>query len=125
MRKRVMVVDDDADILSLVSTVLLDAGYDVTTAGNGREAMAALTLATPHLMLLDLTMPGLSGDDLVSQIREAGLAPTTPIVVMTGSPLLDEQVRRMLVSGYLPKPFDLEDLVLCAARYTDSSAALP
>lgn len=117
MAKRVLVVDDDADILALVQAVLSEEGYEVATARNGREALAAVRSQKPQLILLDLAMPVMNGWEFVYNVRESNLAPSTPIVIMSASPQTDEQAKRLAVSGHLAKPFELDELLICAEKF--------
>jgi len=118
MAKKILVVDDDADILTLVEAVLSEEGYEVVTAHDGRAALEDMRAGqTPNLILLDLAMPIMSGWEFIQQLNESKLAPDTPIVVMTASPQVDERVVLPLVAGHINKPFDLDDLVACAATY--------
>ncbi len=117
MAKRVLVVDDDADILALVQAVLSEEGYEVATARNGREALAAVRNQKPQLILLDLAMPVMNGWEFVCNVQEDNLAPGTPIIIMSASPQSDEQAKRLAVSGHLAKPFELDDLLICAEKY--------
>jgi CheY-like chemotaxis protein len=118
MAYKVLVVDDDADILSLVRIVLAEEGYDVAVAPNGREALAHLKTNTPHLILLDLAMPVMNGWEFLTAVQGDHLASKTAVVIMTASPRSEESLKRPPVVGYLPKPFDLDDLVRCAAHHS-------
>src|SRR3989337_945033 len=80
--RRVLIVDDDPDILGFVQVVLEEEGYETLTAKNGLEALNVVRTETPHLVLLDLYMPVLDGWGLSRVLRdEEGL--NVPIVVMT------------------------------------------
>jgi CheY-like chemotaxis protein len=73
MKRRILVVDDEASIRAMVKTVLERVGYDVTTARNGREAIALLAQSDFDVVLLDVMMPVLGGVDVVESLRKDNL----------------------------------------------------
>ena len=112
-----LVVEDNAEVMRLLVELLGGRGYEVVRAGNGVEAMAALTAPAPeppHLVLLDLGLPLESGVSVLSFLRnvmQSGL----PVVVLTGraDPEEESAVRELGVSAYLRKPAS-PDKVLAA-----------
>jgi CheY-like chemotaxis protein len=108
----VLVVDDDQDMCLLVSEALLDAGYDVTCLDNGRAALAAVRRQRPDLVLLDVHMPGISGWDVLDELRSAA-GPQQAIVVMTAAYQGQQRALASGAQGYLAKPFGLGDLLAC------------
>ena len=112
--ERILVVDDEADIVALVAFHLVRAGYRVSTASTGPEAIAAARQERPALIVLDLMLPGASGYDVLEQLR--GEAATREIAVLMLTARRDEQDRiRGLSLGaddYLTKPFSPQELVL-------------
>jgi DNA-binding response OmpR family regulator len=112
----ILVIDDDAAFSDLVVEILTDEGYVAYSALSGADALASITCHTPALLLLDLRMPGMSGVELIAQLRRANLA-TMPIVVITASPC---DAAPLLVPGAiecLAKPFDLDDLLADVAYF--------
>ncbi len=112
-----MVVDDDVDIRETIEDLLSLRGYRVIGAGDGASAMAALKQgARPQVILLDLMMPGLSGEQFrKQQLADEALA-SIPVVVLSGARAVDEAARRMNVDS-LPKPVELKQLVETVERY--------
>jgi two-component system response regulator MprA len=110
----VLVVEDDADILSSLAEVLRDGGYDVTTAANGYQALVQVKEHDPDLIILDLMLPRMNGWRFVQELR-AGARRATPIVLLSAVENLPEEAARLGVQGFLRKPFELEEL-LDAAR---------
>jgi two-component system cell cycle sensor histidine kinase/response regulator CckA len=108
----VLVVDDEADILKLVETVLTRGGHKVVTASNGERAIekARKMTSAPDLLLTDVVMPGLSGPMIADQLREH--YPDMKVLFM--SAFEDRQVVRRYVKGegfeLLAKPFQIEEL---------------
>jgi DNA-binding response OmpR family regulator len=115
----ILVIDNESTIADLLIEILTDDGYVAYAAAPGAPALAANVHYPPALILLDAGHPGKDGAALIAQVRAAGLA-TTPIVVMTTAPqLLSEAIE------LLAKPFDLDDLFACVARYVQPRAAEP
>ena len=112
----VLVVDDDPGIRSVISAVLEDEGFPVTTAANGREALSSISSEEPALVLLDLQMPVMSGWEVINTLREAQT--TIPIVLMTAGFRAQAEAERCHADGFLPKPFNLDDLVQVVERFT-------
>ncbi|HEY3064768.1 MAG TPA: response regulator [Methylomirabilota bacterium] len=108
--RTVLVVHDEPQTRSLLSELLTRCDYEVVTAANGAEAVAALRETPPDVVLLDLTIPGMSGLEVMERIQAA--RPSTPVIVLSGSP--DDSAAlgavRMGAYAYLPKPFEFEHL---------------
>ena len=113
---RILVVDDEADIVALVAYHMLKAGYRVSTASGGAEAILAARQERPALIVLDLMLPGVSGYDVLKTLRDD--VPTRDIAVLMLTAKAEEQDRiRGLSLGaddYLTKPFSPQELVLRA-----------
>ena len=114
VRERVLVVDDEPDIVALVAYHLARAGYAVSTASNGAEGLAKATAELPALVVLDLMLPGMSGFDVLERLRAN--PSTAQIAVLTLTARRDEPDRvRGLTLGaddYLTKPFSPQELTL-------------
>ncbi|TMK24014.1 MAG: response regulator transcription factor [Actinobacteria bacterium] len=108
---RVLVVDDEPNIVEVVTMALRFQGFDVETAGTGREALAAVTRFKPHLMILDVMLPDMEGFDVASRLgaQRAGV----PIIFLTARDATEDKVRGLTGGGddYMTKPFSLEELV--------------
>jgi DNA-binding response OmpR family regulator len=107
---KILLVEDEIEILDAITEYLEREGYAVTRAVDGEEALRRVENERPDLVLLDVGLPGLSGLDVLQRLREN--YPRVPVVMLTG--LNDEaQARRMLQMGavdYIRKPFDLGHL---------------
>ena len=112
----VLVVDDEADLLEIVSDRLQAEGYRVLTARDGVEALERARAARPGCIILDLKMPRLSGLDALVELRRA--APDARVIVLTGSPNrpLAEACRARGADEFLLKPFDPGELLRLTAR---------
>ncbi len=112
----VLVVDDEADLLQIVSDRLAAAGYRVLTARDGVEALASAREARPGCIILDLKMPRLGGFEALPAIRQA--APAARVIVLTGSPNrpLREACRARGADEFVLKPFDPGELLRLTAQ---------
>ncbi|HSJ52616.1 MAG TPA: response regulator, partial [Anaerolineae bacterium] len=112
---KILVVDDDPDILSLMEEALGLHGYEIRTAGNGREALDRVAESLPDLLLLDIKMPGVDGYEVIRRLKAAEATRGIPIVVITASPVDQErdkvQVLGMGADQYLTKPLSIENLI--------------
>lgn len=107
----IMVVEDDTNINNLLKTALEKAGYKVLQAFSGTEAELILQMRDSiALVLLDLMLPGISGEEVLKQIRERG---NLPVIVLTARDSLDEKIG-MLTQGaddYITKPFEIPEVI--------------
>jgi DNA-binding response OmpR family regulator len=111
-RPLVLVADDDADILTLVSFRLERAGCEVIQARNGDEALELALARVPDLAVLDVMMPGLDGYAVTRELRARETTRALPIILLTARAQA-EDVARGLEAGaddYVKKPFDARDL---------------
>ena len=109
VNKKILVVDDDPAIRTLLCTVLRRQGLDVTSAVDGLDALdKARSIDGLALILLDVMMPNLDGPGFLAALKESGL-PSLPIIVVitAGHELDNEKLDRKLVSGVVRKPFDI------------------
>jgi len=108
---RVLVVDDEPNLLEVVTMALRFQGFTVETAGSGREALAAVARFKPHLMVLDVMLPDMEGFDVAARLgaQRAGV----PIIFLTARDATEDKVRGLSGGGddYMTKPFSLEELV--------------
>jgi CheY-like chemotaxis protein/anti-sigma regulatory factor (Ser/Thr protein kinase) len=102
---RILVVDDDRALRHALSTLLADAGYTVAQASDGPEALAGLARAPTDLMLLDLGLPGMSGLDVLAQVRARPSPPRVVVVTADDTPSTLLKAIAGQVDGYVTKPF--------------------
>ncbi|MDQ3667486.1 MAG: diguanylate cyclase [Acidobacteriota bacterium] len=117
-KSRVLVVDDDPDKLSLLEVALTMAGYEVRTAWDGEEALAAIASFEPDLVVSDAMMPRMNGYDLARRIRENPQTKFIPIILQTAAGVGAAEQRlgsEVGALGYITDPTDL-DLLLSRAR---------
>ena len=108
---RVLVVDDEPNLVEVVTMALRFQGFTVESAGTGREALAAVTRFKPHLLVLDVMLPDIEGFDVAARLgaQRAGL----PIIFLTARDATEDKIRGLSGGGddYMTKPFSLEELV--------------
>ncbi|ACY17441.1 response regulator receiver protein [Haliangium ochraceum DSM 14365] len=118
MPPRILVADDDAWILRMVTTVLKKRGYEVDTAPDGEQAYERALSNPPDLLITDVMMPNVDGWTLVKQMREHPSLCDVPVIFLTALSADDDRIHgfRLGADDYLPKPFRFEELDLRVAR---------
>jgi two-component system, OmpR family, phosphate regulon response regulator PhoB len=111
---QILVVDDEPDIAALVAYHLARASYRVRTASDGPEALAAVEAQLPDLLVLDLMLPGMSGLDVLREIRSRGESADVPVVLLTARGGAQERIAGLALGAddYIAKPFSPQELVL-------------
>jgi two-component system OmpR family response regulator len=108
---RVLVVDDEPNIVDVISMALRYQGFEVAAASNGSEALSQVKAFRPHLMVLDVMMPDMDGFEVAERLgaQRAGV----PIIFLTARDSTEDKVRGLTIGGddYITKPFSLEELV--------------
>ena len=112
----ILVVDDDEPTVTFIAEALRDEGYTVRTALIAADARAALITQRPELVLLDLHLPGKTGNILVQDLKEDGLG-EIPIILMTADATTARELSMDGIAFCLMKPFDLDELLACVAEY--------
>ena len=122
---KILLVDDDTDLLRLLAIRLTAAGYDVTTAESGEKAMAHLSVLRPHLVISDLRMAGMDGMALFEAVRQ--FSATLPVIILTAHGSIPEAVAatKQGVFSFLTKPFDSRVLLEQIDKALRLSGAAP
>ena len=126
---RILIVDDEPDIIALVAYHLVKHGYRVSTASNGNEALRAATNELPELIILDLMLPGKSGYEVLEELRATPPTRDTAVLMLTARKEEEDRIRGLALGAddYLTKPFSPQELVLRVAailrRLTKSERA--
>ena len=105
--KTILIIDDDVNIGNMLEEILKKEGFGVLRAYSGTEALLLLSQIRPDLILLDLMLPGLNGEELLPQIKEI------PVIVVSAKVGIDEKVELLTggAVGYVPKPFYTREVV--------------
>jgi len=108
---RLLVVDDEPNIVDLLATSLRFAGFEVATAANGSEALRVASSFKPDLLVLDVMMPGIDGFTVVRRLRQDGI--NAPVVFLTAKDATEDKVTGLTLGGddYVTKPFSLEEVI--------------
>ncbi|MEU7001013.1 response regulator transcription factor [Nonomuraea sp. NPDC046570] len=108
---RLLIVEDEPNILELLAASLRFAGFDVSTAGSGLDAVAAVQRHRPDLVVLDVMLPDMDGFEVVRRLRGGGQG--TPVVFLTARDGTEDKIRGLTIGGddYVTKPFSLEEVI--------------
>jgi two-component system response regulator RegA len=117
----ILLVDDDEVLRERLAQAIRARGYEVKTAGNAAEALREVAIESPEMAVLDLKMPGMSGLELLRELRQ--LDPATRVLMLTGYGSIATAVQavREGAVGYLPKPADADE-ILAALMGKDTTA---
>lgn len=107
---KVLVVDDDLPLRLLMQNLLREFRFEPLLAASGEEAIELIRRDPPSVILLDLHMPGLSGEETMARLRSEGLD-GAPVLILSGEPLSPGELTRIGACGAVQKPFDLPRLV--------------
>lgn len=113
MSKRLLIVDDEPNLLRAVAAVLRGENFEVSTARSGREALIAVAQNQPDLIVSDVRMPGMDGFELARKLSRAPNSALIPIVFLTAKDETEDRVEgfKSGVDVYLTKPFEPEELI--------------
>lgn len=119
MAKNILIIDDDIHIGNMLEETLTKAGYSVLRAYSGTEAILLLASSKPDLILLDLMLPGLTGEEVLTRIK--GI----PVIVISAKVDVDHKVELLLGGAvdYVTKPFEIKELMARIAVHLRSAAA--
>jgi DNA-binding response OmpR family regulator len=123
-KRKILIADDEPNIVTALEFLLKRAGYDVRTAANGDEALALVESFAPDLVLVDIMMPGKSGYEVCQRMREAPQWRHIKIVMVTAKGR-EAEVSKGLSLGadlYITKPFSTQELIAAIERLLADSA---
>jgi CheY-like chemotaxis protein len=114
--KKILIVDDDPDIITYLETLLIDNGYDVVSAPNGKEAFEKAKTIKPDLITLDITMPEESGVRAFRDLQEEPLTTNIPVIIITGvstefKKFIETRKNLKPPAAYFPKPINKNELI--------------
>lgn len=129
-RKRVLVVEDDEDVITYLSLWLSDQGFDVDVARDGNEATEKVKERTPDLVTLDIVMPQKTGVKFYKEFKRDPSYVHIPVIIITG---LQQEFKRFIShrrtapppEGYIAKPFSQEELLQTIRRVMGEAETLP
>ena len=111
MAYNILIIDDDRDILVIISDMLSGYGYEVTTAESAEEAFGLLSSNSYHLLLLDINLPDSDGFEICKQLREVS---TVPVIFASARTSESDRISGYEIGGddYLPKPYSMKELLV-------------
>jgi DNA-binding response OmpR family regulator len=126
MSKKILLVDDERELVETVKPFLEDREYEVSVAYNGKEALEKAR-ACPDLILLDIIMPGIDGFEVLRRLRADPVTCDVPVIMLTakGETRAIFEARSLKATDYLIKPFSLGELSALIGRYLDEDKRRP
>ena len=121
MRRKVLVVDDEPDVIYFLKRMLEQGGFDVVTALSGPECLEEMEKGFKGVILMDIMMPGMDGWDTIKEIVDRGLLEGNIIAMLTAKPEPDVKLIELkeCVLDYITKPVDKENLISIVKGYSD------
>ncbi len=113
MKKKILVVDDEEDILHFLELVLREKGYEVVTAANGHDALTTAQIQKPDLVLLDIMMPQMDGWEVLKLLRVDDDTADIPVAMLSARTEAKDRVQGLQEGAidYICKPFSLQELL--------------
>ena len=114
MKKKILVIDDQEELLELTMRILQSRGYDVITLVDGEEALHTIKKESPDLILMDMLMPGKDGAQICQEMKSDSSIRHIPVILTTGQMLDESEFSQEGLTGaddYLMKPFEIEELL--------------
>jgi CheY-like chemotaxis protein len=127
MDEQILIVDDNATNLKLLRVLLSKEGYQIRTAESAEDALAVLKEARPHLILMDIQLPGMDGLDLTRQLKADPDTRDIIVLAVTSYAMKTDQEKALAAgcNGYVTKPIDTRALPDLVRRYLDGGANPP
>ncbi len=116
--KTVLVCDDDQGILDIIKIILERAGFNVHTLVNPRNIFDLVDEINPNVILLDLWMPNLSGEEITKVLKNTDKTKDIPIVIISASNQTKEIAKEIGADDYISKPFDIREIESVVMEYT-------
>jgi len=119
--KKILIVDDDAELSGNLTEILEDAGYQTDMAASGNEALEKVTDGF-DVVMLDMIMPGMSGLEVISELKK--LVPATKIIMITAFATVDNAVQaiKLGANDYISKPFLIDDLLVTVKKVLEEAS---
>ena len=117
--KKILIADDEPDIVKILQFRLKGQGYEVIIAVNGQEALDMAGKVNPDLILLDVSMPFLKGDEVCQKIKADEALKHIPVLLMTASTRIanEESVLQLGAQGFILKPFETEEFLETVGKF--------
>ena len=121
MAKKILIVDDEPDILRAAQVRLISFGYEVITKTDGKDIMGFVKTSMPDLILLDLRLPVMGGDEICLRLKKDDALKKIPVIMFTASTdiRMSNKIKEIGANGYLIKPFTPEELMQAVKKFAD------
>lgn len=116
MKYNILVCDDEPDILSVTKLILESGGYNVIAIKDSLFVIEEMRREAPDLLLIDLAMPGLTGDEIVAYIKQTEELHKIPVVMFSASPDGKNKAFRSGANGFISKPYEMDELLQLVAK---------
>ena len=116
MSKKIIIIEDDPDILDVMSCILANEGYEVISSVDPKP-LDDVQVIQPMLILMDNRLKGTFGADFCRQFKTDPATSNYPVAIVSATPSLDRVAADSLADDFLPKPFDIEELVALVKKY--------
>lgn len=116
--KKVLICDDDEGIIEIIKIMLEEAGYRVLTLSSGKAILKKVADYKPNLILLDIWMPGIGGEEITKILKRDKTTKSIPIIVVSALNDTQRIARDCGADDFLPKPFEMNNLLEMAQKYT-------
>jgi DNA-binding response OmpR family regulator len=117
-KKRILVCDDDQGVVEVIQIILEENGYEVRTLNSGKGIEKKIREFKPHLIFLDIWMPGIDGREITKLVKNGASTKDIPIIIVSALNDAEQISREIGADGYLPKPFDLSQLLIIVENHT-------
>jgi DNA-binding response OmpR family regulator len=110
MMKKILIIDDDADVLNVMEEALKYEGFSVKTSGSADDVMALIDSFNPDLLLIDYILKGINGGEICHQVKVKPETSRLPVIIVSAYPKVLSSLGDYGCDRFISKPFDLEDL---------------
>ena len=123
-KKKILIVEDERDIVKALTIRLQRAGYEVVTAFDGAQGIFMAHKEKPDLIILDIRMPAGNGFSVAEKLKQSVDTPAIPVIFLTGSPEKDSEKKAMALGArfYIKKPYDPEELLDAIERAVEGGS---
>ena len=119
--KRILILDNDPDVLDVMQEALSYEGFDVSCAGETNDIFPLIDKYKPHVLVIDYILPGINGGELCHQVKSNPKTRNLPVMLMSAYPRVLMSLGDYGSDDFMPKPFDLDDLVNRISKLTSKT----
>ena len=118
-KKKILLVEDEADLRMLITENLESYGYEIYPAGDGEEGLRLIRELKPDLIITDVLMPKMNGNEFVKKVRELDIGKEIPFIVLTVRKLMKDYFEAINIEEFISKPFETKELVMKIEKVFD------